>query len=78
MERIIVRRGRFFTYDLLRRTFGDNPGIEVMWDRRRPLDALAALSDVPVERRERVEWERQDYLYMSGKEPDGLAEPSSS
>ena len=39
MERIIVRRGRFLTYELLRRTFGDDPNVEIMWDRRCPIDA---------------------------------------
>ena len=31
MERIIVRRGRFLTYELLRRTFGGDPNVEIIW-----------------------------------------------
>lgn len=69
MERIIVRRGRFLTYELLRRTFGGDPNIEIIWDRRRPTDMLAAAAAGPVERRGRppVEWDRVDYLFTSGR-----------
>lgn len=73
MERIIVRRGRFLTYELLKRTFGGDPNIEIIWDRRRPMDAAQAESTtaVPVERRSRppLEWERLDYLFTSGRRP---------
>jgi twitching motility two-component system response regulator PilH len=67
MERIIVRRGRFLTYELLRRTLGGDPNIEIIWDRRRPMDTLAAASDAPVERRGSppAEWDRLDYLFTS-------------
>ena len=77
MERIIVRRGRFLTYELLRRTFGGDANIEIMWDRRRPMDTVAAASGAPVDRRTRppLEWERQDYLFTSGKRPDGINGP---
>jgi hypothetical protein len=80
MERIIVRRGRFLTYELLRRTFGGDPNIEIIWDRRRPMDTAAAASDAPVDRRGRppVEWERLDYLFTSGKRPNGRREPPVS
>ena len=75
MERIIVRRGRFLTYELLRRTFSDDPNIEIIWDRRRP-----AAPGAPVERRGRppVEWERLDYIFMSGKRPNIHGEPAAS
>lgn len=77
MERIIVRRGRFLTYELLRRTFGDDPNIEIIWDRRRPTDSFAA--DAPVERRGRppVEWDRLDYLFTSGRRPNIKTDPAS-
>ena len=77
MERIIVRRGRFLTYELLRRTFGDDPNVEILWDRRRPVDARAPTS---VERRGRppLEWERLDYLFTSGKRPKDKGEPPAS
>lgn len=73
LERIIVRRGRFRTYELLRRTFGKDPNIEIIWDRRRSqTDARAendALTEEAVaERRSRlpIEWERLDYLFTNG------------
>lgn len=77
MERIIVRRGRFLTYELLRRTFGDDPNVEIIWDRRRPTDAPKT---APVERRGRppLEWERLDYLFTSGKRPKDRNEPPAS
>ncbi len=79
MERIIVRRGRFLTYELLRRTFGDDPNIEIIWDRRRPMDSAAAAAGAPVDRRGRppLEWERLDYLFTSGKRPNGTKTPAS-
>ncbi len=66
MERIIVRRGRFLTYELLRRTFGGDPNVEIIWDRRRmdrPLED-PNISD----RRSRLpdQWYRLDYLFTSG------------
>jgi hypothetical protein len=62
MERIIVRRGRFLTYELLRRTFGDDPDVKIIWDRGRPPR----------------EWERLDYVFASGKRPKDKSEPSAS
>lgn len=80
MERIIVRRGRFLTFELLRRTFGDDPNVEVIWDRRRPMDTLGIAPGVPVEHRGRppVEWERLDYLFTSGRRPKGEGDPPAS
>jgi hypothetical protein len=66
MERIIVRRGRFLTYELLRRTFGGDPNVEIVWDRRR---APSAPSESPVsDRRGRPpeQWFRLDYLFTTG------------
>lgn len=31
---IIVRRGHFATFELLNRTFSDDPGVQIIWDRR--------------------------------------------
>lgn len=31
---VIVRRGHFATYELLSRTFGDDPTVQIIWDRR--------------------------------------------
>jgi hypothetical protein len=66
MERIIVRRGRFLTFELLRRTFGGDPNVEIIWDRRK---AVAPPENRgPAERRSRppIEWYRLDYLFTSG------------
>ena len=80
MERIIVRRGRFLTYELLRRTFGDDPNIEIIWDRRRSIDTVATASGAPVERRGSppLEWDRLDYLFTSGRRPNNRGEPPAS
>ena len=81
MERIIVRRGRFLTYELLRRTFGADPTVEIIWDRRRPVDQPPAETPAPVgERRGEppVEWQRLDYLFTSGRRPGSGNEPPVS
>jgi hypothetical protein len=31
---VIVRRGHFATFELLNRTFADDPGVRIIWDRR--------------------------------------------
>ena len=79
MEHIIVRRGRFLTYEQLRRNFAGDPNIEIIWDRRRPMDMLALASGAPVDRRGRppLEWER-DYFFTSGKRPNDPSEPPIS
>lgn len=33
-RRVIVRRGHFATFELLIRTFGDDPSVRITWDRR--------------------------------------------
>jgi hypothetical protein len=78
MEHIIVRRGRFLTYELLRRNFAGDPNIHIIWDRRRPMDMLALAAGAPVERRGRLEWEGLDYLFTSGKRPNDPGEPPPS
>jgi len=73
MERIIVRRGRFLTYELLRRTFGDDPNIEIIWDRRRPPDLQHGAVPHDGDRRRAeppAEWQRLDYMFASGRRPD--------
>ena len=32
---VIVRRGHFATFELLSRTFADDPTVQIVWDRRR-------------------------------------------
>ena len=67
VERIIVRRGRYVIFEQLRRTFGGDPNVEIIWDRRRGERAELTQAQID-ERRARppVEWERQDYLFTSG------------
>jgi hypothetical protein len=31
---VVVRRGHFATFELLTRTFSDDPGVRIIWDRR--------------------------------------------
>jgi hypothetical protein len=76
VERIIVRRGRFLTYERLRRTFGSDPHIEIIWDRRRgEQDALTEQAIAERRSRPPVEWEQQHYIFTtdagarSGKTP---------
>jgi hypothetical protein len=68
MERIIVRRGRFLTYELLRRTFGGDPNVEIIWDRRRAVDPVPETGGQIVDRRGRLpdQWFRLDYLFTTG------------
>lgn len=78
MERIIVRRGRYHTHELLRRTFGRDTNVEIIWDRRgAPAKGKA---EAPGERRGRpsVEWNQQDYIFASGRRPDLLHRRSRS
>ena len=91
MERIIVRRGRFHVYELLRRTFGRDKNIEIIWDRRgqatrasgragRPANAQAVRTsgEQHPERRGRplAEWNQLDYIFASGRRPDLLTRNS--
>ena len=32
---VIVRRGHFATFELLSRTFSEDPEVQIMWDRRK-------------------------------------------
>jgi hypothetical protein len=66
MERIIVRRGRFLTYELLRRTFGGDPNVEIVWDRRRAATALPESPDRDRRGRPPEQWYRLDYLFTTG------------
>ena len=67
MEQIIVRRGRFLTYELLRRTFGGDPNVEIIWDRRRAADSVED-GGPKTDRRGRPpeQWFRLDYMFTSG------------
>jgi hypothetical protein len=75
MEQIIVRRGKFLTFELLKRTFADDPNVQIIWDRRR-LDNPSPKAEMS-ERRSLppAEWERLDYFFASGKGPNRLGSP---
>jgi hypothetical protein len=72
VDRIIVRHGRFQTYEQLGRTFGDDPNVEILWDRRRPVELVADTSVPDTERRGRppAEWQQLDYFFASGRRSD--------
>ena len=65
MERIIVRRGRFLTYELLRRTFGGDPHVEIIWDRRRAVNPIPEVGGQLADRRGQLpdQWHRLDYMF---------------
>jgi hypothetical protein len=42
---VIVRRGHFATFELLSRTFADDPTVQIVWDRRR--EERRRAGDVP-------------------------------
>jgi hypothetical protein len=76
MERIIVRRGRFLTYELLRRTFGGDPNVEIIWDRRRAADPVED-GGPTTDRRGRPpeQWFRLDYMFTSGAQALSQSQP---
>lgn len=76
MERIIVRRGRYQTYELLRRTFRRDTNVEIIWDRRGA--PLRGKAEAHSERRGRpsAEWNQLDYIFASGRRPDLLHQKS--
>jgi hypothetical protein len=78
MEMIVVRRCRFLTYELLRRTFGNDPNVEIIWDRRKA-DRRNAQREFLDNRRlvqrrlpPPVQWTRLDYLFTHGFVNSGL------
>ena len=48
---VIVRRGHFATFELLTRTFADDPSVQIIWDRRIGERRLAAESPADIDRR---------------------------
>jgi len=80
MERIIVRRGRFLTYELLKRTFGGDPHVEIIWDRRRAVDPVPEGGGQLADRRGRLpdQWYQLDYLFTRSTRtafPPGTPDP---
>jgi hypothetical protein len=68
VERIIVRRGRYLVFEQLRRIFGRDPNVEIIWDRRHA-DRVALTQEQINDRRSRppLEWDRQDYMLTTGR-----------
>ena len=67
---VIVRRGHFATFELLCRTFSDDPSVQIVWDRRReerrrPADAAAEEQRGRSKDRRRVppmQWRQLNYF----------------
>ena len=76
---VIVRRGHFATFELLTRTFADDPSVQIIWDRRIGQRRVAA--DGPGERERRradrrrvppTQWGQLNYM-IAGSESAGRA-----
>jgi hypothetical protein len=73
---VIVRRGHFATFELLTRTFIDDPTVKIMWDRRVAERRQAARSPGDGERRRtdrrRVpssQWGQLNYIAADAASP---------
>ena len=73
---VIVRRGHFATYELLTRTFSDDPSVHIIWDRRVG-ERRRAQEQPGSERRQRdrrrmppTQWKQLHYL-IAENEPIG-------
>ena len=81
---VIVRRGHFATFELLSRTFCDDPGVQIIWDRRkeerrRSADGAAAGECRRSTDRRRVppvQWGQLNY--MAASEDSRQPQPHSS
>jgi len=76
---VIVRRGHFATFELLTRTFADDPTVHIIWDRRiaerrragdRQADAERRRSDR--RRKPPSQWKQVNYM-IAGAESLGSA-----
>jgi len=72
---VIVRRGHFATFELLTRTFADDPSVQIIWDRRIGERRLAAESAADIDRRRTdrrrvppTQWGQLNYM-ISGSAP---------
>jgi hypothetical protein len=54
---VIVRRGHFATFELLTRTFADDPMVQIIWDRR--IGERRQAGDVRVAERRRSDRRRE-------------------
>ena len=69
---VIVRRGHFATFELLSRTFSDDPSVQIVWDRRRGERRRSAGGSGEDERRSTdrrreppMQWGQLNYLAAS-------------
>lgn len=76
---VIVRRGHFATFELLTRTFADDPSVQIIWDRRigerRQEPTNSAASECRRSDRRRIpptQWGQLNYM-IAGKENAGRA-----
>lgn len=71
MQVAIVQRGKFATFELLSRTFADNPNVRVVWDRRvrdrRQTAAPVAADQRRRDRRARpsASWDQCQYVVVN-------------
>ena len=69
---IVVRRGHFATFELLTRTFANDPGVQIIWDRRMGERRQATNGHAIGERRQGdrrrtppAQWGQMNYLIAS-------------
>jgi hypothetical protein len=79
---VIVRRGHFATFELLTRTFADDPSVQIIWDRRigERRRASDAVSDGERRRTDRrglppSQWGQLNYM-IAGNERSAAHQPS--
>lgn len=83
---VIVRRGHFATFELLTRTFADDPSVQIVWDRRIGERRRASYSDVPGDGKRRLtdrrrmpptQWGQLNYI-IAGNDGFGGAPAQST
>ena len=70
---VVVRRGHFATFELLNRTFSDDPDVQVVWDRRMRERRQSAGGAAPEDRRggsdrrrrPPTQWKQLNYMFAS-------------
>jgi hypothetical protein len=75
---VIVRRGHFATFELLTRTFADDPSVQIIWDRRRQERRWSADGPGDGERRRvndrrrapPLQWGQLNYMVASDASPN--------
>ena len=72
---VIVRRGHFATFELLSRTFADDPKVQIIWDRRMNERRQTSRGPVMSERRQHdrrrpppSQWSQLNYM-IAGEKP---------